>query len=487
MTIVASGAYRQDRRIVTVDGKNKFEIEAVVTNGGDFPDAYWFLFKIVDSANASLDTYERVAVIEDFFTYKIDRAAAVLAGDAFYRKANAKVLFDDVGTSVAAIQVWHDLINKQALTVATSKQLFFPNKIAEQFNVPVEETTLASGTTGTSGADNQIQWTAATPGTAGNRVRVLLKDPGAISQSLSITVAQYTQTHPYNSAAVEVLQDVEVRLATNGAGTITSKKRDVIGAVNAHATAGKIVQGFPLTATEGAIVAGETKQLSGGNRGDRADQAIVDAYTVAKTAREAQEVTVETAKTALTAANKTLTASQTALTDIETLLTSVTNLKDIIWDSFYDNLISKLTDSHSKLTEVVDSLITNIGTVNTIISLLPSVDPATAKTMAQTVSSSLTNLKNSVTSVRDAVTPVQLSATQTQTTNESVGTTSLTSATAIAVTHRGEVTTNRNTVVNSNIALSTASDQLITQQTVEAEKLADVRTIDPDFDPATAS
>lgn len=97
----------------------------------------------------------------------------------------------------------------------------------------------ASVATGVVGNNNAIRWTSAVPGEAGNLVAVVLQDPGAGNQPLSVSV----------SGSV-----VTVSLATDAGGAITSTAQDVIGAVNGHAVASVLVQAANEGASDGTGV-----------------------------------------------------------------------------------------------------------------------------------------------------------------------------------------------------------------------------------------
>ena len=73
----------------------------------------------------------------------------------------------------------------------------------------------------------------------GNNIAVALLDPGAISQALAVTVTGYY---------------VQVSLATDGAGDITSTAAQVIAAVNASAQASALVVAANTTGSDGSGV-----------------------------------------------------------------------------------------------------------------------------------------------------------------------------------------------------------------------------------------
>lgn len=112
--------------------------------------------------------------------------------------------------------------------------------------------------TGVVGNNNAITFTAKTAGTAGNGIKVQLKDPAAASQALSVSIAGDT---------------IVVSLATSGASAITSTAADIITAVNAHLTAKTLVSAANTGASTGAgvVVAVAATALAGGTDGSAKD------------------------------------------------------------------------------------------------------------------------------------------------------------------------------------------------------------------------
>lgn len=104
--------------------------------------------------------------------------------------------------------------------------------------------------TGVVADDNDLTWTAVTEGVAGNDIRIYLKDPGAASQAIAVSVSGLVIT---------------VSLATDGTGLITSSATAVVTAVMASTAASALVtvagSGFSA-----GVVTSTVKQvpLSGG-------------------------------------------------------------------------------------------------------------------------------------------------------------------------------------------------------------------------------
>ena len=112
--------------------------------------------------------------------------------------------------------------------------------------------TSASLTTGRASANNEIVWTAASPGAAGNLISVYLADPGASSGVLGVTVTGNAVT---------------VALATDAQGVITSTATEVIAAVAAEPGASALLTGAAGIGSDGTGVVKSTgiaRQLAGG-------------------------------------------------------------------------------------------------------------------------------------------------------------------------------------------------------------------------------
>jgi hypothetical protein len=87
------------------------------------------------------------------------------------------------------------------------------------------------------GDDNALTFTAVEYGAGGNSISIAYIDPGAINQSLSVTVAD---------------KAITVSLATNGSGTITSTAAQVKAAIEANAVANALVTAAINTSDSGS-------------------------------------------------------------------------------------------------------------------------------------------------------------------------------------------------------------------------------------------
>lgn len=128
---------------------------------------------------------------------------------------------------------------------------------AALINVYFPTTAAASATLTTSltGTNNDLVFTAASSGTFGNRVRVAYLDPGANDATLSVAVVGDTS-----------FETINVSLATNGSGTITSTAAQVQAAIEAHADASGLVTIAAAGGNDGSgvVTALAATALSGG-------------------------------------------------------------------------------------------------------------------------------------------------------------------------------------------------------------------------------
>ena len=110
----------------------------------------------------------------------------------------------------------------------------------------------ATGVTGAEGDNNGLTYTAkAGLGIDGNKIIVVLQDPGAISQALSISVVDKT---------------IIVSLATDGSGVITTTGGDLLTALQNDTSVANLVTIAATGASTGAsAVVDETVVLSGGS------------------------------------------------------------------------------------------------------------------------------------------------------------------------------------------------------------------------------
>lgn len=125
----------------------------------------------------------------------------------------------------------------------------------------------ASVTLDCTNANADITFTAVNAGTAGNAIKVALVDPSGNDQALAVSVVGDT---------------INVSLATNGTGTITSTAAQVIGAVNAHLVAKDLVLASNATDNDGTgvVEAKSATALTGGTAGTVKDAEGVLLYDV---------------------------------------------------------------------------------------------------------------------------------------------------------------------------------------------------------------
>lgn len=117
-------------------------------------------------------------------------------------------------------------------------------------NLATDAGTAASGTTGIEGSNNGLTWTAQAVGEDGNEIMVALEDPDGNDQVLAVTV---------NGTSILV------KLATGGAGAISTTAAQVIAAIEANADAAALVAVANTGASTGAAaVTDEIVELASG-------------------------------------------------------------------------------------------------------------------------------------------------------------------------------------------------------------------------------
>lgn len=111
--------------------------------------------------------------------------------------------------------------------------------------------TAATLSTALAGANNDLDYTAATAGSAGNSITIRYVDPGAISQALAVSV---------------LASAITVSLATDGAGAITSTAGQISTAIAALPAAAALVSSANKAANDGTgvVIAMAATALAGG-------------------------------------------------------------------------------------------------------------------------------------------------------------------------------------------------------------------------------
>jgi hypothetical protein len=109
----------------------------------------------------------------------------------------------------------------------------------------------ASLTTALTGTNNDLKFTAVTPGAAGNSITVTYVDPPTNNATLSVDVDG---------------TDITVNLATNGSSAVTSTAAQVAAAIAASVEASRLVsvENAPSNDGSGVVTALAETALSGG-------------------------------------------------------------------------------------------------------------------------------------------------------------------------------------------------------------------------------
>jgi len=95
----------QRRGLVSIAGGRRFRIEAEVADAGDLPDRGLFVYNIRLAKNAALDSFVRIAEPADIDIFLTDRARALAAGQAYYRRADYVVDFVELEAADATAKV----------------------------------------------------------------------------------------------------------------------------------------------------------------------------------------------------------------------------------------------------------------------------------------------------------------------------------------------------------------------------------------------
>ncbi|MHB0934894.1 MAG: hypothetical protein ACYC6A_00765 [Armatimonadota bacterium] len=112
-------------------------------------------------------------------------------------------------------------------------------------------TDAAALTTAMTGTNNDLVFTAKTPGVAGNSITIELVDPSGNDQAIAVTVTETA---------------IAVSLATNGSGTITSTAANIKTAIDADAAAAALVSVANAASNDGTgvVTALAATALAGG-------------------------------------------------------------------------------------------------------------------------------------------------------------------------------------------------------------------------------
>ncbi len=100
--------------VVIRDGLQQFKLNGICTDKGTLDDTYLFLHTIIENDDPTDDVFKRLCNIGDFDEYKVDRDAAVQAGDTYFRSTSFTVFFDDVDVAAQAKAALNDRVDQLA-------------------------------------------------------------------------------------------------------------------------------------------------------------------------------------------------------------------------------------------------------------------------------------------------------------------------------------------------------------------------------------
>jgi len=135
----------------------------------------------------------------------------------------------------------------------TSKSaLLNPSERVVVKNTPSVAASITFGTN----ANGAVTFTAVTPGTTGNAIKVAFLDPSTASAALSVDIAADT---------------INVYLATNTSSALTTTAAQVVTAVNAHLAARTVVTAAKSGTGATVVAAKAATALAGGKDGNAKD------------------------------------------------------------------------------------------------------------------------------------------------------------------------------------------------------------------------
>jgi len=156
---MASAKVNQDRvSYVDAAGVTQFQVYSLIVDNAGIVDGL-FLRKIVDELDSGLDTFERVCLVGDLTDFLDDRAAAVAAGDAYFRASSLTVKYANLETAISAATVIIERVDALVTSYTTFIDLFFGTDVTL---VPTGDTTLLQALINTAEAQHVTYTTAVT-------------------------------------------------------------------------------------------------------------------------------------------------------------------------------------------------------------------------------------------------------------------------------------------------------------------------------------
>ena len=141
---------QQIRKAITVDGVQKFEIEAEITNAGDLSDKYLFVMNVIDPEDAKADVFARVVTIADLAEMTTDRPTAletmVTGEDILYRISAITLYLNNLATAVSTQSVLKSRLDElvtdwelyESQFVTVSETIDHPQYNMDMFTLRVE-------------------------------------------------------------------------------------------------------------------------------------------------------------------------------------------------------------------------------------------------------------------------------------------------------------------------------------------------------------
>lgn len=137
--------YAQQTRTARISGmKGEYVSSTAVTDAGDLPDTFLFVYSVVDPLDPKQDVLLRVATTADLVLTTTSRVAAVTAQDFVYRTAVAEISYEDINDAINASKS----IAEQLNDLVTEYQTY----LTELVTNPVETFAFPQATLGLLGA-----------------------------------------------------------------------------------------------------------------------------------------------------------------------------------------------------------------------------------------------------------------------------------------------------------------------------------------------
>jgi len=108
---MATTKITSEREAIRVGDTQYFKVYVSCTDGGDLPDTYPFVKKIVSPGDPQQDVFTRIVEIVDLDEITASRNVALSNGDTYFRDSAFSKLYTDLEVATAAVQAIRDRLN----------------------------------------------------------------------------------------------------------------------------------------------------------------------------------------------------------------------------------------------------------------------------------------------------------------------------------------------------------------------------------------